>query len=210
MQMKHLKMSNISVKIWMFFVACLLAISILFVITIANTASRVSVVPQLFMPDIMKFNHFMEVTNMQVPVKEKKLIEEMLVRFYVENRNEYIPNLYELSYRYGGNGPIARLSSPAVFGDFLAQIGNFTENLQEKGVTTNSIDITRLDRQDNTFTVDFDVYQFDGNRVILTESRRAVVKIVTGNPAYMRFSSDFSNPYGVFVDFYRETVLKKR
>lgn len=182
---------------------------VLLVITISNTASRVAVLPQLFSPDIMKFNHFIETTNMQVPVKEKKLIDEMLIRFYVENRNNYIPNLYELTYRYGENGPIARLSEPTVFNDFRAQIGNFTENLQNKTlVETKTIDITRLIRQDNVFTVDFDIYYFDGYKPSYGGTRRATAQIAYA-PQYRRFSTDFVNPYGFVVISYKETPLKK-
>ncbi len=182
----------------------------LLVITISNTASRVDVIPQLFSPDVMQFNHFVEATNMRAPVKERKLIDEMMVRFYVENRNNYIPNLYEMSYRYGANGPIARLSSPAVFRQFQGQIGNFTEQLQDKtSVATKTIDITRLSRQDNTFTVDFDIYQFDGNKVSFGGSYRAILQI-SYDAAYRQFATDFANPYGMVVVSYKESFLKKR
>jgi type IV secretory pathway component VirB8 len=207
--MSGVSISNVSVKIWMVLLILFLSVLILLVITISNTASRVRVLPQLFSPDIMRFNHFIETTNMQVPVKEKSLIEEMLVRFYVENRNNYIPNLYELSYRYGANGPVARLSSPAVFNAFQAQVGNFTENLEEKGSTTKTIDIFRLTRQDKVFTVDFDIYQFDGVKMSSGGSRRAILQIAE-TPLYRKFSTDFSNPYGLVVTSYRETPLKKR
>ena len=202
--------SLLPIKIWMIFVILSLMLLTLLVITIFNTAPRVNVIPQLFSPDVMHFNHFVEATNMQAPIKERKLIEEMLVRFYVENRNNYIPNLYEMSYRYGENGPIARLSSPAVFRQFQGEIGNFAEKMQEKtDITTKTVDIIRLTRQDNTFTVDFDVYQFDGNKVSFGGSRRAVVKISYA-PEYRHFSADFVNPYGIIVNFYKESFLKKR
>lgn len=208
--MKRLSVSSVSIKIWMALLVLLLFISIMLVITISNTASRVKVLPQLFSPDIMKFGHFVETTNMNVPVKESKLIDEMFVRFYIENRNNYIPDLYELSYRYGGRGPVGRLSTPAVFNQFLAQIGNYAENLQQDGTpVTRAIDITRLTRQDNTFSVDFDVYQFDEHTISYIGSRRATVRIAH-SPAYRNFSADFANPYGFVVVFYKESSLKKR
>lgn len=208
--MRRFSISNLSIKIWVVFLVALLIITLWFVITLSNTASRITVVPQLFSPDVMKFNHLVETTNMQIPVKEAKLIDEMLIRFYIENRNEYIPNLQEMSYRYGGNGPIARLSSPAVYNAFQAQIGNFAENMQDKtNVATKTIDITRLVRQDNVFTVDFDIYHFDGFRPSYGGTRRATVQIRRNVPQYRRFSTDFANPYGVVVVSYRETPLKK-
>ena len=207
--MRGISIPRLSIKIWMTFLIVLLSVLILLVITVSNTVSRVHVVPQLFSPDIMHFNHFVETTNMQVPVKEKRLIEEMLIRFYVENRNNYIPNLRELIYRYGPTGPIARLSSPDVFNAFTEQVGNFTENLQEKGFTTKGVDIVRLTRQDKVFTVDFDIYQFDGARASFQGSMRATIQI-SESPAYRQFLGDFSNPYGLVVTSYRETPLKKR
>ena len=207
--MKRLSIASVSIKIWMVLVVLLLFISIILVITISNTASKVVVIPQLFSPDAMKFGHFVETTNMKVPVKEKKLIDEMFVRFYIENRNNYIPNLSELSYRYGGRGPIARLSAPAVFSQFLGQIGNYAENIQQDGSpTTRAIDITSVTRQDNTFSVDFDVYQFDEHTISRLVSKRATVRIAH-SPAYRNFSSDFANPYGFVVVFYKESLLKK-
>ena len=206
--MHFIRFSNVSLRFWMGLSIVLMTICLILVMTLSNMAPRIVVLPQLFTPDTMRFGQFIEATNLGAQVKEKRLIDEMLVRFYVENRYFYVPDGWELAYRYGGRGPVARLSTPNIYSGFVRGKGNYLENLQEKSETT-SIDITKINRRDNTFTVDFDIYRFNNGQRMFGGSRRATIQ-VGYSPRFINFSKDFANPYGLFVSHYKETTLKKR
>ena len=197
-------------RFWMGLSIVLMTICILFVITLSNMAPQIRVIPQLFRPDTMSANQFVEATaiNPHVSVKESKLIDEMLIRFYIENRYFYVPDIKELRYRYGGRGPVARLSRPDVYAAFAKSKGNYLENVQNNPDTV-TVDILNVRRRDNVFTVDFDIYRFTDGRQAFSGTKRATVKI-GHNWGLRSFGADFVNPYGFFVMSYDETSLKKR
>ena len=203
----------IPLRFWIGLSIVLMTICVVLVLTLFNTAPQIHVMPQLFRKDAMTANQFVETTaiNPNVPLKESKLIDEMFVRFYVENRHFYIPDKEELLYRYGEDGPIGRLSTADVYNSFISSKGNFIEDVQnELGTTT--VDIWRINRRDNVFYVDFDIYQFAEGRKAFGGTRRATVKIGhdQGRGNRSLYYSDFVNPYGFYVLSYDETALKKR
>ena len=206
--MSSFRFSAISLKIWMGLAALLMAICLILVMTLSNMAPRIVVLPQLFSPDTMRFGQFVEATNMGARLKERELIDEMLIRFYVENRYFYVPDGAELAYRYGGSGPVARLSIPPIYIAFVSSKGDYLDNVQQLTETA-TVDILSIKRQDNTFTVDFDLYRGGGAKRIFSGTRRATIR-VGYSPSYVSFRGDFVNPYGLFVTYYNETGLKKR
>ena len=210
MQFKRLSMSSISLRGWIGITVALMVLMIWFVLTLFHMAPDIVVLPQLFSPDIMRFNQFIEATNLnaQAQVKEHFLIDEMMIRFYIENRHFYVPDGAELAYRYGGRGPVARLSSPQIYQTFLAEKGPYLESVQN-ATGSSVVDITAVSRRDNTFTVDFDQYIQEGMQVRFAGSYRATAKIAY-SAAHQNFSSDFINPFGMVVVSYDETILKKR
>ena len=207
--MARFRFSDISLRLWMGLSVVLMVICLIMVITLSNMAPRIVVLPQLFSPDTMRFGQFVEATNMNARLKERNLIDEMLIRFYVENRHFYVPDGWELVYRYGRRGPIARLSAPSIYMNFISSKGHFLGNLQGE-TSTKTVDIVSLTRRDNTFTVDFDIYQMSGSQRFFGGTRRATIRVGYDPVRYKKFGADFVNPYGLFVSYYKETSLKKR
>ena len=197
-------------RFWMGLSIVLMTICILLVMTLSKMAPHIHVVPQLFRTDTMSANQFVEATaiNPHVSVKEAKLIDEMLIRFYIENRFFYVPDMRELAYRYGRQGPVARLSTPNVYSVFIKGKGNYLENAQSNPDTM-TVDILNVRRRDNVFTVDFDIYRFTDGRSAFKGTKRATIKI-GHNWGRRSFGTDFVNPYGFYVISYDETDLKKR
>ena len=209
--MLPVRFSNFSLRFWIGLSIVLMVICLILVMTLSEMAPRVVVLPQLISKDTMRFDQFVEVTNLKAPVKERKLIDEMLIRFYVENRHFYIPDIAEMSYRYGRWGPVGRMSAPNVYGAFMKSKGNYLENIRNE-TATKMADITSVTRRDNTFTVDFDVYSLDHERRAFAGSRRATIE-VGYNPRMsdrLKFAKDFANPYGLYIKIYEESGLKKR
>ena len=203
--------SRFSLKFLMGLSIVLMAICVILVITLSEMAPEVHVIPQLFRKDPMMANQFVEATviSPNVRPKESKLIDEMLIRFYVENRYFYIPDLGELAYRYGRNGPIARLSTPSIYFAFVKSKGNYLENVQNNRGTV-SVDIWRINRRDNVFYVDFDIYRMTEGRQAFGGTKRATIKIDHNWNRRNMNRRDFVNPYGFYVKSYDETSLVKR
>ena len=207
-------LTMVSLRLWMGLSIVLMTVCIILVMTLFNTASRIHVTPQLFRRDAMSADQFIEATAIhpEVSLKERRLIDEMLIRFYVENRHFYLPDIAELRYRYGNSGPVARLSIPSVYRTFIKGKGNYLENVQSNPRTT-SVDIWNVTRRDNVFYVDFDIYHFADNRQSFGGTKRATIKIDhRWNPSWYRrsYNGDFFNPYGFVVTEYSESNLKKR
>ena len=203
--------SILPLKFWMGLSIVLMAICIIFVMTLSKMAPEVQVMPQLFRRDAMSANQFIEATaiNPRVRVKESRLIDEMLVRFYVENRHFYVPDRSELAYRYGRLGPIARLSTRGIYNAFLKSKGNYLETAQNNPETV-SVDILDVRRRDNVFYVDFDIYRFADGRQAFAGTKQATVKIGHNWNRRDILRRDFANPYGFYVMFYEESARQKR
>ena len=203
--------SKLPLNLWMGLSIVLMAVCVLLVMTLSDMAPKVQVMPQLFRQDALSGNQFVEATAISpwVRVKESRLIDEMLVRFYVENRYFYVPDRAELAYRYGRTGPVARLSTPRIYNTFLKGKGNYLEDAQTNPETI-SVDIWRVARRDNVFYVDFDVYRFMDGRAGLRNTRRATIKIGHNWARRDIRRSDFANPYGFYVMSYEESALQKR
>ena len=202
---KKIDFFSVPMKFWFVVLPILVVVALLFVITLSRMAPRITVIPQLFPKDVMRFDQFSEATHIQAKSKDANLIDEMFVRFYIENRKNYIPDLWEMAYRYGRSGPVARLSLPAVYNSYRAGIGNFQEKKEKASTVT---DIVRLSRLDNTYTVDFDVYRYLGGQTSFSGRRRATLRI-SHMKRYRRYGKDFANPYGFVVTSYSESPLKK-
>ena len=173
--------SIVPLRFWIGLSIVLMTVCVVLVMTLSKMAPQIQVMPQLFRRDAMSADQFVEATaiNPAVVLKESKLIDEMLVRFYIENRYFYVPDMDELAYRYGRLGPIARLSIPGIYSGFVKSKGNYLENVQNNPDTV-SVDILNVRRRDNVFTVDFDIYKFVDGRQVFGGTRRATLKIEIG------------------------------
>ena len=215
--MKQVHVKTSSFKVWLLIVTVLLGIMVLLSLTLVNTTPNVRTLPQFFTKDTMFFERYLEIENLnQEKIKEKKLIDDMLIRFYLENRNEYMPDKTEMTYRWSGRGPVARLSSDNVYRDFwkvkskeLEGIGDADMLSGEKeNMDTKSIDIISISRIDNVFTVDFDTYQRRSVSAKNLGRKRAIIEIKYNPRSRYRFASDFANPYGLTVTSYKESEKK--
>lgn len=199
---------ELSVRGWLVITAILMAINIFLALTLAHFAPEIRVVAQLFSPNIMNFSHLNEATSFEGQVSDKRLIDEMLVRYYIRMRHDFIRDEYELTNRWGPRGPIARLSAPDVYQAFFAKNGNLEETVKRYPGTA-SVHITDVSRLDNIFTVDFDIYEWANGGLARVQSRRAVIRFVDV-PSRRSFAVDMVNPYGFTVTQYTETQKKRR
>ena len=127
-------------------------------------------------------------------VKHDRL-DEMLVRYYLEMRYSVIPDEEEMRRRWGSRGVVAYLSSRNVYKDFEP-----SENAYEKmeTVTPRIVDILSVERRGVYYSVDFDMYTFDGLSRWIKDPKRVVVQFAHV-PSRALLSRELSNPYGFVV-----------
>lgn len=130
---------------------------------------------------------------------DRKLIEEMLMRHYLEMRYEQIPDVREMKYRWGVPGPVYILSTLTLYNEFAAGLEKKLEDLPEVVIT---IEIEKiLEHRDNRFRVDFRIFENMPSGQVRVKEKNAVLEFryATGRP---RWDPKLINPYGlIFVRF---------
>ena len=122
-------------------------------------------------------------------------VDEMLVRYYIEMRYSMIPDRPEMERRWGEKGIVSYFSSASVYQAFQPKSDVFekVENMQPRVV-----DILRVERKGTYFTVDFDVYTFDGSTNWIKDPRRVVVQYTYASGRRL-LGRSMSNPFGFIV-----------
>ena len=131
---------------------------------------------------------------MDTGVRDKGIIDEMLARYYLEMRYEQVPDANEMTYRWGIGGPVYLLSTPKLYNDFAGDLEKKVDKLSSSIIT---IDITGLHRGGNVFQIDFDVYETPSDGSEPRRTPKTVSLEFRYIPARVRYSSVFSNPYGL-------------
>lgn len=180
-----------------------MAVNILFVLTLAQMAPHLRVVAQVLTKDIMLSNQYIEATPFEANIADKKLIDEMLVRHYLEMRHTLFSDAFEMGRRWGPGGPVWILSTPAVFGAFYAGKAEMLEEIGKSPISR-TVDVRSVNRKDDIFSVEFDVLSYDGVSAVSQKSYHVILHVAY-TPARRVFSPNFTNPYGMIIVSYGET-----
>jgi type IV secretory pathway component VirB8 len=78
-------------------------------------------------------------------ISDSDVITESYVRQYVVQRNALLPDINEMTMRWGTEGPVRYMSSPVVYQDFVNQTRDALEQAQNSGFTR-SVDIISVNR----------------------------------------------------------------
>ena len=188
-------------RFWMVIASIIIGINLFLILTLLQMAPKLKVIAQILSTAPMRSEQLLQTEPFSSDTGDKSLIDEALLRFYLENRYSSFQDKREMEYRWGRFGPVARLSSPSIY-------SSFSKGLKEKintvmaGNTTRSIDILSVSRLDNIFTVEFDLYTY-GRGQVGKKRRVAVIEIAYSNRG--SFGSLYSNPYGMYVKSFKET-----
>ena len=147
--------------------------------------------------DISEFNHFVDVLSfddIRTNKSFRELLEEMMVRYYVEMCYTIISDEGEMQRRWGGNGVVRQLSTPRVYKSFGFSDAKLAE-IREKQITQ-TIDIVSVDKKDsNVYDVVFKQYR---RGVGASRVRTISVKLsYIYSDGYKIFRSNFVNPFGM-------------
>ena len=194
---------RISLIITLVFVSSLVLLSL----TALYTSSKLQVTPQFFFdPKILGDS---SQRTMIYSLKDtsgrnesgQKIIDEMLMRYYIQMRYEQFQDLPEMLFRWGRGGVIYVLSSPKVYKDFTRTIEEKVRNLPDMVQTVEIKNLKRdkhpnTGRELNSFSVDIVIYeQYPEGRVVSKE------KAIHAEFSYVKgrrlFSPYLINPYGL-------------
>lgn len=166
-------------------------------VTLFQAVLQIRVVSQVVQnveKSFMWFNNDL-IRTTPLDVVSKNRLDEMLARYYLEMRYSLIPDRSEMERRWGEHGMVAFLSSPAAYKEFQPD-SNFFDKVDN--MPPRVVDVLKVERKGMYFTVDFDIYTFDGSTKWVKDSRRVVVQYAYV-PARRILGRSMSNPFGFVV-----------
>ncbi len=178
--------------------AFLLAVNFLFILTLYQMGSRLSVLVQL-----ITFTRNSDTLVIPDDLNEKiaslDLVNEALVRAYIKKRYEIVPDKLEMMRRWGGRGEVYYLSAPNIYRQFMGKSGLEDKvNLAAPNGPV-AVDIKKITRAGSyNWVVEFDIFRNTGE----TETMIASLKLVN-NPRRIVYRQWFNNPVGATVTEYK-------
>ncbi len=192
-------------KVWMLVAVVFIAINLFVVLTLLQVAPKLTVIPQV-LTSPMDSQEFIQAEPFSANISDKKLIDEMLVRYYLDMRLSELRDPIEMARRWSSRGPVAVLSSPAVYAAFANQGKDKTLADRLKAVQsqpfTVGVHVTNISRWDNTFVIDFDLIQYANGSVSV--KHKSVTMEVRFYRSRAFLGKNAGNPYGMTVVTYTE------
>lgn len=190
-------------KLWMIIASVFIGINLFLILTLLQIAPRLQVVAQVLREEPMNTLEYLQVEPFNRKISDKKLIDEALIRFYMDTRHNLFGDKPEMTYRWGVGGPVYRLSAPKVYNEFAGNLKEKLKTVSPKSPST-SIKILRFSaRQDTIYDIEFDKYTFSKGQIGVRR-KNAVLKI-DYSPWYKSMGNYPINPYGMHIVHYSET-----
>lgn len=193
-------------KFWMIVASIIIGINLFLILTLLQMAPKLQVVAQVLTSSPMTSVQLLQTEPFSQSTSDKKLIDETILRFYLDSRYNTFQDKDEMNYRWGPSGPVAFFSSPAVYRAFTTGLSDKITAISNNKSST-SIDIISVSRIDNIYTVEFDVYTYIRGQV--SKKRRIAVVEVAYSPARRSFNTIHSNPFGMYIQKFTETIKKE-
>lgn len=196
-------------KLWMGIALLSMVLNLFVVLTIWQISPQLEIISQIVFQDALTSRQAAIAEPFDTHMMDQDKINEMLIRYYLENRYGVLPDYDEMFRRWGMNGVVDRLSTDNVYYAFT-QGGAYAQLEEiEKNPQTNSVDIRKISRLDNTWTIELEVFTFDQRTGQLTSRVYDIVLETVQDPAYAFFNIDFINPYGLQIVDFRQTQKKQ-
>ena len=192
---------RISLWVSLFLLGCL----VLLCLTAIHTGGNLKVAAQFFSVAPRSFTQLKEISPIESGTKDKAMLDEMLMRYYLETRYTQMPDASEMRYRWGIGGPLYYLSLPSLYNDFAKDVAKKIDDLPD---VVKTIEIKRVTRQDNVFIVDFMVYENYPEGQVRAQQKNAVLEFVYLPARRVLGRPHFNNPYGLTFIRFEETERK--
>ena len=193
-------------KFWMVVASIFVGFNMFFVLTLMQMAPRLTVVPQILSKEPMQSLELIQTESFNTNVADKRLIDEMMVRYYLIERHTRFADVQEMQNKWGPSGTVALLSTPKVYQEFYKSLGAIVENVRQLPYSQ-GIDIRSISRKGEIWTVEFDLYKLSQG-FAHKETRVAVLESAQ-TPYRQAFRIRNTNPYGFIIINYTDTVKKQ-
>ena len=171
-------------------------------VTLFQAVLQIHVVAQVVHQNTLFLSDLAQMTPLAVTNRLK--IDEMLVRYYLEMRYSVIRDKMEMARRWAAGGIIDYLSSPAAYKAFAPSQAEVESKISN--TPSRVIDITRLERHDDYYSVDFDLYELGNNR--WNKRSRTVVLQFAYARVRAALSPAIGNPNGFIITRVSESEKK--
>ena len=204
-------------KFWMTIAAIGIAINLIIVLTLVQMAPKLKIVAQVLPSSETAINTSSHIQVDTLPVKgllgstsdinktNRALIDEMLIRYYIDARLSVFADENEMAFRWNPGGTIHRLSAPKVYKEFSKNLKEKLKGIKHL-IATTSVHIVSISSLGNTYTVEVDVYvynPFEPNEKPKVQRRVITMQIGHRNNVH-RYNKFESNPFGFYVAVYKE------
>ena len=204
-------------KFWMTLASIGIAINLIIVLALVQMAPKLKMIAQVLPSSETAINTSSHIQVDTLPVKgllsstsdinksNRSLIDEMLVRYYIDARLSLFADENEMGARWQMGGTIHRLSAPKVYKEFAKDLKEKLRGIKHLKATT-SVYITSLTSLGNTYTAEVDVYvynPFEPNEKPKVQHRVITIQVAHRNNVH-RYNKVESNPYGFYVAVYKE------
>ena len=176
-------------------------------LTAVQMSDQLKVVAQFFptTKDSSSLYEFNQLNTLSpIEMGDRRLVDEMLMRYYLQMRYEQIPDAREMSYRWGVPGPVYILSDYKIYNEFAVGLEKKLEDLPDQITTINIKDVSR---HDNVFMVNFSVLEQLPNGQVRIREKNAVLEFRYGR-GRPRWDPKLINPYGLIFNRFEETERK--
>lgn len=205
-------------KFWMTLAAISIAINLFIVLTLVQMAPKLKTIAQILPSPMSTMEHIqidtLPVTGLLSSTSHsnkanRELLDEMLIRYYIDRRISYFADKFEMTERWGNRGEIRRLSSPAVYAAFSKNIQETIKKISSEK-ETRSVEIDKISKLGNTYTVEFKVYSFNPYDPLVKPvvQERVATVTISHYPNKHFYSSTLSNPFGFYIQKYDESIKK--
>jgi len=179
-------------------------------VTLFQAVIQIQVVSQVARDLSKGFMSFSDDLSQTVPlsIANTAILDEMMVRYYLEMRYSLLPDQKEMERRWAPSGVVAYLSTPSVFKEFQAQAIDLEK---VEGRRPKVVDIIRVERVNNSkqYFVDIDIYEYDGSTRWVKQRKSLTVDYANWTSRVM-LNQAFANPNGFIVTrVYEAEVIKK-
>ena len=173
-----------------------------FATSLLLTAPKVQIDAQVLLEDAISSEQQMEAEPFSTDVSSRYQLEEALVLFYLQARYRLFPDAREMRKQLLPGGVVYLLSSPSIYAKVSIPV-EFDKMIQ-KLPYTQVIDVKTIVRNQNTWTIDFDLVRSNPDDSYIRIPKN-VVLTVAFSPKKKFFSKYWSNTYGQYVVSYQES-----
>lgn len=165
-------------------------------------APGLHVISQFYTKGIMKSDQQSETIPFEAEGNNKDLIDNMLIRYYIETRYTVFPDQQEMVRRWKIGSPFSQLTTKKLYEQFIGD--DFEKKVTKLPKVVSTVDIISVQqdsKDNNLYTVDFDIYGRGSAGEHNRQKKRATLKVGHGRA---RNTATFANPYGTFIGYFSE------